>query len=265
MNESEPTPTSAPTTARPLVPALHKAFAVLDLVARESGIGFTAIRRSLDLPKSSAFQLINTLCDLGALQTAPGGGYVLGLRLCELGAIATSQRVIEPIALPHLQRLARETGMTCHLGVLEGNEAVYLAKVESGQAIKISSWVGKRLSLHRSSLGKALLAFAAEPERERLIGSLEWIAKTPRSIVDAQTLRAELALVRGRGWAVDDEEDVPNIRCVAAPIFDRVGICVAAISAVGTVLQIAPDAFPALAAQVTHTATTISREFSGWA
>ncbi|MDR3441354.1 IclR family transcriptional regulator [Telmatospirillum sp.] len=260
MNEH---PTSAPNEAaatanRPAVPALYKAFSVLDLVSREAGISFTAIRKTLDLPKSSAHQLIGALCCLGALQDGPEGGYVLGLKLSELGAIAASQRSIEQEAAPFLKGLAREVGMTCHLGVLEGHEAIYLAKVEADQDIRINSWVGKRLSLYRSSLGKVLLAWQPDAERERLLADIEWIRKTPKSLPDADAVREHLREVRARGWAVDDEEDLANIRCVAAPVFDRSGNAVAAISAVGTVLQIGPDDFPDLAKRVCAVADEIS-------
>jgi len=246
-----------------MVPALPKAFAILDLVARESGIGFTAIQKTLGLPKSSVHQLIATLRDLGALQQTSDGGYLLGLKLSELGAVAASQRTIERVALPFLKSLSQEVGMTCHLGVLEGDEPIYLAKVEANQDIKINTWVGKRLSLYRSSLGKVLMAWLPEEARERLLSQVEWVAKTPKSLPDADAVRRHLVEVRARGWAIDDEEDMANVRCVSAPVFDRQGNVVAAVSAVGTVLQVAPEDFPKLAERVCRIATSISRNYIG--
>lgn len=245
--------------ARPLVPALHKAFAILELVSRSEGLGFTGIHKALDLPKSSTHQLLAALVDLGALQVEAGGGYVLGLKLCELGALAASQRTVERVAMDYLKDLSQEVGMTCHLGVLEGNDPIYLAKVEVQQDIKINTWVGKRLSLYRSSLGKALLAWQPPEDLERLLAAMEWVAKTPKSLPDADAVRSHLALVRSRGWASDDEEDMLNVRCVAAPVFDRQGKVVAAISAVGTVLQIQPEDFPRLATRICAVAGQISR------
>jgi DNA-binding IclR family transcriptional regulator len=244
---------------RQLVPALYKAFAILDLVSRDSGIGFSAIHKRLHLPKSSAHQLITALSDLGALKSDGSGGFVLGLKFCELGAWAASQRSIEREAMPFLKALAREAQMTCHLGVLEGNEAVYLAKVDLEQDIKINTWVGKRLSLYRSSLGKVLLAWQPEAVQEELLATIEWARKTPKSLPDADAVRRHLEDVRTRGWAVDDEEDVPNIRCIAAPVFDQSGSVVAAISVVGTVLQVKPEDFPRLAVRVRAVADDISR------
>lgn len=252
------------TKPRPMVPALPKAFAILNLVAQEGGIGFTAIQKRLGLPKSTVHQMIATLRDLGALQQTSDGGYMLGLRLSELGAIAANQRTIERVALPFLKKLSLEVGMTCHLGVLEGDDPIYLAKVEAEQDIKINTWVGKRLSLYRSSLGKVLLAWQPEADLDRLLSGIEWVAKTPKSLPDEAAVRRHLVGVREAGWATDDEEDMLNVRCVSAPVFDRHHKVVAAISVVGTVLQVSPDDFPRLAERTCAVADDISRNFSGF-
>lgn len=256
--DAPPAGAGAETERRPNAPALYKGFAILDLLARHGRCSFTTIQRELGLAKSSAHQLIAALSDLGAIQPDPAGGYVLGLHLCELGAMAATQRSVVRTAQPFLRRLAQEVGMTCHLGVLEGADAIYIAKVEGEQEIRINTWVGKRLSLYRSALGKALLAWQPEPERERLIARIEWINKTEHTIGDAPALRAHLDAVRASGWASDNEEDVLNIRCVAAPIFDRDRHVMAALSAVGTILQVQTEDFPRLGARVCAIAEEIA-------
>lgn len=238
-------------TSKPTVPALIRGFAILDLLAKESGLTFTDIHTRLRLPKSSTFHLIATLCRLGVLQSHPDGGYGLGLRLSELGAAAAGQSHIDRDAQPYLRAFARRAQLTCHLGVLEGHEAVYLCKEECEQEIKINNtWVGKRLSLNRSALGKVLLAWLPEAEMDQLISFIDWEGKTPNTLSDPAALKADLARVRDRGWATDDEEDVPNIRCVAAPVTDSKGKIIAAISAVGTILQIDEGRFSILADQL---------------
>lgn len=242
-----------------VAPALTKGFAILDLIARDPGLGFAAIRDRLGLPNSSCHHLMTTLCQLGALQARPDRGYVLGLRLFELGALAANQRQLHDLALPMLKKLAQDVQLTCHLGVMEGAEAVYLLKVEGSREIRVNTWVGKRLSLHSSSLGKVLLAGVPENELEEILAKVAWERKTPRSIVDPEAFRRHLQVVRERGWAYDDEEDLANIRCVAAPVRDMQGRVVAAISAVGTVLDISRDRFENLAATLCATAGEISR------
>ncbi|WP_199176009.1 IclR family transcriptional regulator [Telmatospirillum siberiense] len=241
-----------------LVPALAKAMSIIDIVAREPGITFSQIQKNSGLAKSSTHQLISSLCQLGLLQVSTDGKHMLGLRLFELGSIAASQRIVEREALPYLRALTNDVQLTCHLGVLEGHEAVYLAKVDGNLPIKVNTWVGKRVSLYSSSLGKALLAWLPELQLDQVLTHVDWRINTPNTLPDARALKEHLALVRSRGWATDDEEDVPNIRCVSAPIRDMRGNVIAAISAVGTILQIDVERFPELAAQVCATAEKIS-------
>jgi len=251
------------TETKPTVPALIRGFAILDLLAREPGLSFTEIHTRLRLPKSSAFHLIATLCRLGVLQSRPGGRYGLGLRLSELGAAAAAQTPIDREAQPFLRAFARRARLTVHLGVLEGHEAVYLCKEECEQEIKINNtWVGKRLALNRSALGKILLAWLPEAEIDELMPLIDWDRKTPNTLSSPIALKHDLALVRTRGWAVDDEEDVPNIRCVAAPVIDGSGKVIAAISAVGTILQVSQERFEILAEQLCHVSAEISRNIN---
>lgn len=232
------------------VPALVRGFAVLDLVAREPGLSFTELHTRLEVPKSSAFHLFGTLCGLGVLRVDSRGRYFLGLRLSELGSAASGQSQIDRAAIPFLNAFARESGLTCHLGVLEGHEGVYLCREDGNQEIKVNTWVGKRLSPNRSALGKILFAWLPEAEIDALMGWIDWDKKTPKTLDSPAALKADLALVRQRGWAIDDEEDVLNIRCVAAPVYSDNGAVIAAISAVGTVLQIDEARFSVLADQV---------------
>ncbi|MDR3440717.1 IclR family transcriptional regulator [Telmatospirillum sp.] len=240
------------------VPALVKGFGILDLIANEPGLGFAAIQQRLGLPKSSCHLLIGTLCRLGAIQMQADRGYVLGLRLFELGALAANQRHIDREAMPFLRTLARDVQLTCHLGVREGLKAVYLAKVECEREIMINTWVGKRISLNSSSLGKVLLAWLPDAELDEILEHLEWTRKCPNTLTDPREFKAHLAEVRARGWAVDDQEDIQNIRCLAAPVVNVQGEVIAALSVVGTVLELDVDRFEDLAARTCAVARDIS-------
>ena len=146
---------------------------------------------------------------------------------------------------------------------MEGNKAVYLLKVEGSNEIRVNTWVGKRLSLHSSSLGKVLLAWLPPQELDARLADLAWEKKTAHTLTSPEMFRAHLGEVRQRGWAFDDEEDIANLRCVAAPVRDAEGRVIAAISAVGTILNIAGDGFEPLARQVCATAAEISASL-GW-
>jgi DNA-binding IclR family transcriptional regulator len=245
------------------VPALIRGFAILDLISQSPGLDFTSIHSRLGLPKSSTHNLLVTLCRLRVLQQQSDRSYVLGLRLTELGTFAAGQRFIEKESVPLLRALAREERLTCHLGVREGREAVYLSKCESDQPIKIDSWVGKRFPLHSSALGKALLAWLPPHELARAIDDIAWDKRTTNTIGAPDDLQAHLALVRAQGYATDDEENITNIRCVAAPVFDLKGGVVAAISATGTVLQLDKARFEQLALRLITVSSEISRRSFG--
>jgi DNA-binding IclR family transcriptional regulator len=242
-----------------LVPALFPGFAILDLIAANPGLDFTAVHSKLGLPKSSTHNLLSSLCKLGALRLQVGKTYTLGLKLAELGNFAAGERFIEAMALPLLRRLGAELYLTCHLGVREGREAVYLSKVQCDHPIKVDSWVGKRFSLHCSALGKVLLAWLPAADLDRALAEIEWRKNTDKTITNPAEMKRHLAAVRDCGWAIDDEENVPEIRCIAAPIFDRRGRVAAAVSAVGTVLQVTPGRFETLAPRLLNAAAEISR------
>ncbi|HVE21069.1 MAG TPA: IclR family transcriptional regulator [Acidocella sp.] len=247
-----------------VVPALTRGFAILDLVAKNPGLDFTSIHGRLGLPKSSTHNLLSTLSRLGLVRMRPDRGFVLGLKLTELGAFAASHRFVEAESLPLLRALAGELQLTCHLGVSEGAEAVYLSKIDCDQPIRVDSWVGKRFSLHSSALGKVLLAWLPDAELQQALAAINWVQNTPYTITSPAAMHAHLQLVRANGWATDDEENVPNIRCVAAPVFDRQHNVVAAISAVGTILQIDQARFELIAPRLVAVASEIShRAFTG--
>jgi DNA-binding IclR family transcriptional regulator len=240
------------------VPALGKGVALLEAIAREPGLGFTGLQERLGMPKSSTHHLISTMCELGLIKRRPLGGYGLGLKLFELAAIANESSDLQREAMPLLREFAQRVQLTCHLGVLERCEAVYLARVEGARDIVVKSHVGQRFPVNCSALGKSLIAWLAPDQLDAVIASLTFAERMPKTVTNAADFRLQLADVRRRGWALDDEEQAPNCRCIAAPIRDRDGIVVAAISAVGTLEQVEDRRFEALAAQVIAAANAIS-------
>ncbi|WP_428378124.1 IclR family transcriptional regulator [Lichenicoccus sp.] len=156
----------------------------------------------------------------------------------ELAGRASHHRGLEREAVPLLRSLAREVRLTCHLGILDGTEAVYLARVPFDSDIVVKSWVGKRFPLHSSALGKVLLAWLPDPELDEMIKLIAFEARMPNTITDAAIFRDHLGLVRKRGWATDDEKQAPDLRCISAPVRDQNNNVAAAVSAVGTTTQI---------------------------
>jgi IclR family acetate operon transcriptional repressor len=240
------------------VPALGKAVAVLEAIAREPGLRFTGIRERLGMPNSSTHHLISTMCELGLIKRRTEGTYGLGLKLLELASIAQESNDLQRDAMPLVREFAQRVQLTCNLGVLEQSEAVYIARVEGARDIIVKSHVGQRFPVNRSALGKSLIAWLPPEQLDAVIANLTFEKRMPKTITNAADLRLQLADVRRRGWALDDEEQARNCRCIAAPIRDRDGAVVAAISVVGTLKQVEDGRVETLAAQVIDAARAIS-------
>lgn len=242
------------------VPALQRAATILDYIAEQGACQGSALIPVLNAPKSSVYLLLDELKKLRLLTQGPDGLYRLGIKLIELGEQASGQLDMREIARPHLYALMQETGLLCHLGVIEGDSAYYILKVESQGTIRVRSWEGKRLSLYSSGLGKCLLAWSAPEKQQPLIGSLNFVRATEYTITSAEQLQAELKKIQTQGWSYDNQEDLIGVRCIAGPVFDATGKISAAISVVGTSLQIDEGNIPQISEMVKKTAAKISKE-----
>ena len=209
-------------------------FRILEEVVahQEKGLSYSEVVEKTALPKASAHRVLKLLAQTGYVRFDEELGRYFGdLKLSFLGAEVTSHFDLQRYIRPHLLRLQAETNHTCNLGILSGRVGVYLDKIESPQVygIKLFSEIGKRFPLHCTGMGKVLLASLDARARAGLLtGKLE--PYTVNTITQAAKLSRELAQVRSAGYAVDREEITRGIMCVAAPVHDRDGQVVAAIS-----------------------------------
>ena len=248
----------------PRVNALHRGLQILELLAGlRRGWSTSEIGRKLKIPKSSASYLLHTLQARGYLRREKGGGYRLSMKMLALGSLALHGIEVREVALPILRRLVDETGITGHLGVLEGSEAVYIERIRSLGFIQLDTWVGRRIPLHSSGEGKALLAFSPPEQAAGLLQTIELRRFTPKTIVSLPKLRQELKKIRENGFAVDDEENTPGVRCVAAPIFNRAGRLVAALSLTGPLQQLTDDRLIKTAEKVKEAARQMTHALGG--
>jgi DNA-binding IclR family transcriptional regulator len=154
--------------------------------------------------------------------------------LFELGTLVRRQMDFTAEARPFLRTLMEKTGETVHLAILDHDSVLYIITHESKQALRMGSKVGTRVPVHSTAVGKTLLAFQPEEALTRII-ALGLPASAPNTLVDEKALRRELALVRVKNYAVDDEESEVGLRSIAAPIRSYSGNVVAAISIAGPV------------------------------
>lgn len=222
------------------VPALDKTIKICNYLFTSPGATFSQIQKDLALPKSSTSSLLNALTIHRILRQEKGRFY-LGLKLYEWGNKSLEQFDIRNIALPILERVRDQTGLTCHLGVLEELSPIYLLKLESHHPISIRTWEGKKLPLHSSGIGKALCAWLPQETIDALLPDENLPRYTEKTITKKSDLMTEFAKIRRKGWAYDDEEDCPGVFCIAAPVFDHKKQVIAAISVSGVQLQLPED------------------------
>jgi DNA-binding IclR family transcriptional regulator len=190
--------------------------------------------------------------------------YQLGSRVFELANAALSQRDVRQVARPELERLNRETSQTVHLATLEGDEVVYVDKLDAPLGVRMYSRVGLRAPVHCTAVGKVLVADLSPAARSRLLAGLDFHRFTDRTLVTAEALSAELDLVAAQGFAEDHEEHESFINCVGAPVRDGSGAVVAAISVSVPSVSLDHAGVLALLPAVRAAAVAVSGEL-GWA
>ncbi|PWC09778.1 IclR family transcriptional regulator [Brenneria roseae subsp. americana] len=245
------------------VPALTRAIAILHFISQHGPCPAAEIIEGLALPKSSTYLLLAELKKQRFVAVDIYDNYCLWTRLVELAGHALERMDIREIARKRLTALMQETNLLCHLGIIDSGNAYYILKVESTSTISVRSHEGKSLSLYRSGIGKCLLAWQPEEEQARIIDNLRFVAVTPNTLKDAEALKVELIRIRRQGWSFDNGEDYPDVRCVAAPLFNASNELTAAISLVGTSFQINDENREYLASQAIACARDISR-LLGW-
>lgn len=238
---------------------ISRAFAVLRLFrAHEGDLGVGSIAKELGLNVSTAHRIVRALVNEGFLaQNGENERYYLGTGALLLGQTAHRNFGLD-VVYPVLQQLATLTGESVNLGVLSGDVAVVVERVESTKPLRFTQSPGTRVPLHASSMGKVLLAFNDEAQRSVLRGVRRLEQLTSSTYGSPKTLRPELERTRLRGWSIDDEESTPGVRCVAAPICDSAGVAKAAIAIQAPMVRVPDERFDELGPEVMRVAKEIS-------
>lgn len=212
-----------------------KAIDVLECIASaERPLTAPEVARQCGLSRPTAYRLLTTLQSRGYVATdEQSGPYHLGMSVLSLSKNLLDHLDLRDVAKPYLRELSHNSHETTHLGILDDLAVFYVDKVESSQAVRMTSMIGARHPLYCTAMGKAILAFLPIEERNTLIERIDFKARTPQTIADIADLKKHLENVRAQGFAIDDMEDVDGIRCVGAPIFNHQGHVFAAISISG--------------------------------
>ena len=199
------------------VQSLHRALDLVEVVAAHGGhltIGEIATATGLPLP--TTHRLLRTLVDRGYMRRMANRRYALGFRLVPLGATAGSMVGADTEIV--LGRLVDALGETANLAVLSGSHAEYVAQVPSRHTMRMFTEVGRQVDLHSTGVGKALLAQLPDGRVREIVRRVGLHRQTDHTLVTEPALLADLALVRSRGYALDEQEQEAGVRCVAAPV-----------------------------------------------
>jgi len=243
--------------------ALGHGLAVLDMFDMDrQKITGAEIARHLGIHKSTASRIASNLVLSGYLVPATNGsGFRLSGKLSRLGAIASADTHLTTLSRDHVQALVDDVGETCHVGVLEGHEAVTVVLVDGSYSVRLHSWVGKRNDAHTTAMGKALLAGLSDATIDMLFPKKALPQRTEHTVATVAALKEQLAVIRRHGFALDNEELELGLRCIAAPIIDHSGSVVAALTIAGAASRLTMAKIDSYVAKIKACAAKISTEF----
>ena len=264
---SEPTPEATPQPSRDaagaFVQSLDRGLAVIRAFdAEHPELTLSEVARSTGLTRAAARRFLLTLVELGYVRT-DGRLFTLRPKILELGYAYLSSLSLPEIALPHLEQLVERVHESTSVSVLDGDEVVYVARVPTKRIMTVSISVGTRFPAYATSMGRVLLAWRSAEWLDGYLASARLKALTAHTLADSESLRAELAAVRERGWAMADQELEEGLRSVAAPIRGQSGQVVAAINVATNVSRTSADELvERIVPQLLATARLIEHDFA---
>ena len=205
------------------VASLAKGLRVLELLAAKGEMAASRVAGQLDTSRAASHRFLTTLRDLGYVEKTEEGLFRLTFKVVELGMKKLDGFEIRHSVHPFLQEMALACGETVNLGHWDGNAIVHLDKINSTEILRLDVGLGALAPAYCTALGKAMLAFLPDQERENYLQSVEWVAMSPKTIMTPEKLKVDLEKIRKRGYAIDDQELSLGLRCVAAPVFDHTG------------------------------------------
>jgi IclR family acetate operon transcriptional repressor len=199
------------------VQSVSRVLDVLEVVAGAGGeMALSEIAATSGVPLPTVYRLARTLVDRGYMRQLPNRRYALGSRLIPLGEVAGA--MLGTWARPSLEHLVAELGESANLATLDGDRAVYIGQVPSTHSMRMFTEVGRRVRLHSTGVGKAILSLLPDAEVRALMARAGMPAQTPHTLTGADELVTALHRIRRDGYAMDEGEQEVGVRCVAVPI-----------------------------------------------
>ena len=248
------------------VQSVERTFLIIDELSKTSaGVPLMVLSEKVGLHKSTVHRLLASLSAMGYVNKDPfSGNYRLSLRLFEVSSRVVNDLDILGVSKPYLDSLSIRTHEAVHLVVREGTDIIYIYKADfNNNTLRLSSRIGLRSKLYCTAVGKAILAALAMDEVERIWNSTEIKKRTEHTVVSLKELLSQLDDVRRLGYAMDNEENEPGVRCIGASILDFSGTAIGAFSVSAPLSRMSDDRIRELTEYVLETRENISREYGG--
>jgi len=243
--------------------ATLRAFAVIEAIVRaDRPVSLTEVMAAVALPKPTVYRIFNLLEHSGLLLREPDGKrYTVGPRLARLGAEILMNSSVRGSRHAILQRLVDELGETCNFTMLDGNEVIYLDRVETASPLRVNLQPGSRVPSHCTASGKLFLAMLSRARRAKLLDNLPLQRYTENTITDRGKLELELERIRREKISADNEEYITGLVCVAVPVLSRDGKSCASVAVQAPVARMSMDKALAHVPALRRAATALTQTY----
>lgn len=245
------------------VQALERGLNLLAIIAEADGLSLTSIAQRAGIAPSTAHRIINTLKANGFVQDDGHDGYLVGTQAFRIGSAFLRNRKIVDVGRPTMRKLMEASGETVNMGIVADCFVVFVSQIECHQSIRAFHRPGARGPMHASSLGKAMLASLDDEAISHILHKVGMARYTERTIVDPDVLFTDIATVRSRGWAIDDQEQADGLRCVGAAVFNEYGEAAGAISISGPTVRVTLERLGELGPMVKRAAIEVTERIGG--
>lgn len=221
--------------------------------------GISEIAQVVDLHKATAHRIVTTLVNYGFLERAADGQkYRLGLELTNLGFKVIRRMDLRTEALPFMTQLVQQWDETCDLSIFDAGQVFYIEVLRGNRALNIAAAIGQRLPAHCTASGKLFLAHLQPADLDTFLNH-PLAAYTDKSITSPDVLRRQLEVIRRQGYTIDHEELEVGVCAVAAPIYNRQGAIIAAMSVPSPTSRMTPERITEIAEALKEATRAISR------
>lgn len=212
------------------VSGVNRAITILETLSNIERINLESLSKTTNIPKATLLRFLQSLISLGYVNRDISDQYSLTLKMFSVGSKALKHTDLINTVRPYAKELCNDFGETVHMGIKDGETAIYVLKEESSYTLRMYSRIGKVIPLYCTAIGKIFLSQMKEKEFDEYLLNNPLKPFTKNSLRTKEALKDEINRIKFQGWSMDNEEHEENVICIACPIFDYTGNVIAALS-----------------------------------